>query len=217
MIRRLRALALVLVLGTVGLLVAPEQALAWDANSFSAAAESQLLTLINQARASHGLRAVKVDATLTSVARWRSRDMAVRGYFSHAIPKPPGGDVFNELDRRGYCYLLAGENIGWNNYPDDVATAQIMMMFMASTDHRASILRARWDRVGIGAYKAADGRKLYTVLFVDRCGSAPRPTSAPRSTSAPTRRAAPTPRPEPTARPSRRCSSHPVLSIRLLR
>jgi uncharacterized protein YkwD len=36
-------------------------------------------------------------------------------YFSHSIPGV--GNVFDVLDQRGYCYEVAGENIGWNTYP----------------------------------------------------------------------------------------------------
>ena len=45
-----------------------------------------------------------------------------RNYFSHDIPNPPGGKVFDEIKRRGICYTVAGENIGRNNYPDDQST-----------------------------------------------------------------------------------------------
>ena len=46
----------------------------------------QLLALTNRSRASAGLRSLRVDSTPTSVARWRSRDMIERDYFSHDIP-----------------------------------------------------------------------------------------------------------------------------------
>jgi len=55
---------------------------------------------------------------------------------------------------------LAGENIGWNTYPDDVATAEIHQMFMNSPSHRENILGPAWDVIGIGAYKGADGKKM---------------------------------------------------------
>ena len=134
----------------------------------SSASEKQLIALTNQSRAAAGLKALKVDSTLTSVARWRSKDMIVRDYFSHDIPGY--GKVFKKLDSRGYCYKLAGENIGWNDYPDDEATAQIHQMFMDSSGHRANILGKSWDVIGVGSYKGSDGRKMWTVLFADKCG-----------------------------------------------
>src|SRR4051794_12990157 len=59
---------------------------AWDADTFSSGSEAQLVTLTNRARANAGLKALKVSTTLTKVARWRSKDMIVRDYFSHDIP-----------------------------------------------------------------------------------------------------------------------------------
>jgi uncharacterized protein YkwD len=191
----------------IGLLSAPKTTFAWSSNSFSSADEQELISLTNQARVSHGLRALRVDSTLTSIARWRSKDMSVRNYFSHTIPNPPGGNVFREMDRRGYCYSLAGENIGWNTYPDDSATAEIQKMFMGSSGHRANILGSRWDHIGVGAYKGSDGKKIWTVLFADKCGSAPQPTPKPqpkpkpKATPRPTPRPTPKPTPKPTPRP----------------
>ena len=94
--------------------------------------------------------------------------MVERGYFSHAIPGV--GNVFRRLDAAGYCYELAGENIGWDTDADDAAAAAIHEMFLASPEHRANILEARWDAMAVGAFKAPDGRKMWTVLFADRCG-----------------------------------------------
>jgi len=152
-------------------LAMPATTIAWSANAFSSSSEQQLLALTNQARASAGRRSLRWDSTLASIARWRSKDMITRDYFSHDIPGV--GRVFDVMDSRGYCYKVAGENIGWNTYPDDVATAQIQAAFMGSSGHRANILAADWDHIGIGAYKGADGKKMWTVLFADRCGSGP--------------------------------------------
>ena len=177
-------------LSAVGLLAAPPATFGWSADSYSSADESQLVALTNQARASAGLPALKVDATLKSIARWRSKDMAVRNYFDHKIPNPPGGNVFNEMDRRGYCYHVAGENIGWNNASDATATQKIMNAFMASPGHKANILGKGWDHIAVGAYKEANGNHYWTVLFSDACGSAPKPTPKPT----------PRPHPAPEAR-----------------
>ena len=182
-------------LTSVGLLAAPHDTLAWDANSFSSASEAKLVSLTNQARANAGLRALKVDSKLTAIARWRSKDMIVRNYFSHSIPG--GSNVFHVLDQKGYCYKLAGENIGWNNYPDDVATTTVQRQFMASSGHRANILGRAWDAIGIGAYKGSTGKKMWTVLFADKCGT----STAPKPTPKPTPRPTPKPKPAPTAKP----------------
>jgi len=138
-----RRLAMLVVLAfaatSIGVLSLPSTTLAWSANTFNSSSERQLVSLTNQARASAGLRSLRVDSTLTAIARSRSKDMIVRNYFSHNIP-PSGYLVFHILDTKGYCYKIAGENIGWNTYPDDVATAEIQGAFMGSSGHRANIL-----------------------------------------------------------------------------
>jgi uncharacterized protein YkwD len=200
------AVALLLGISSVFTFAAPSGILAWDSGSFSSSSEAELVTLTNRARANAGLRALKVDATLTSVARWRSKDMIDRNYFSHDIPGY--GKVFDKLHAIGYCYKVAGENIGWNTYPDDTATAAIQQMFMNSAGHRANILGTGWDVIGIGAYKGPTGKKMWTVLFAQRCGSTPAPT--PRPTARPTPRPTSRPTARPTARPTLRPTPRPT-------
>jgi uncharacterized protein YkwD len=180
---------------------------AWTDNTFSSSSEAQMLTLINQARASAGKPAMSVNSSLTSVARWRSKDMIDRNYFSHTIPSPPGGNVFAELQRRGICYTVAGENIGTNNYPDDVATQTMFNGWMNSPGHRALIL-GNFNRVGIGAYKGTGGdypKHMWTAVFTKSCSSSPPPT--PKPTPNPT----PKPTPKPTPRPTPKPTPRPIL------
>jgi uncharacterized protein YkwD len=205
-------LAVALAASSVGFLAAPRPADAWSAGSFSSASEKQLVSLTNQSRASAGLRALKVDAALTSIARWRSKDMITRNYFSHNIP-PSGYNVFHVLDQKHYCYVVAGENIGWNNYPDDIATGVVHNSFMQSPGHRSNILGRRWDVIGVGAYKGPTGKKMWTVIFADKCGASkassggsssggskatPRPKAKAPATPRPTPRPTPKPTPKPT-------------------
>ena len=202
--------ALLFALSSVVSLAHPDSAAAWSGGSFSSTSERQLIALTNRSRAAAGLRSLKIDSALTSIARWRSRDMSRRDYFSHSIPGY--GSVFDKLSAEGYCFHLAGENIGWNTYPDDVATSEIHQMFMASSSHRHNILGRTWEAIGVGAYKGSDGKKLWTVLFADKCGggspsaSRPKPTPVARRAavvpSKPKPRARPKPAPKPTPAPT---------------
>jgi uncharacterized protein YkwD len=198
------AIALLFAVSSVFTFVAPSDTFAWDPDSFSSSSAADLVALTNRSRASAGLKALKVDSSLSSVARWRSKDMIQRDYFSHTIPGY--GKVWTKLHAIGYCYKVGGENIGWNNYPDNVATAGIHKMFMDSSGHRANIMGKAWDVIGIGAYKGSTGKKMWTVLFADKCG-----TTAPKPTAKPTRRptAKPTSRPKPTERPTAKPTSKP--------
>ena len=197
------AVALLFGLSAVFTLAAPVATFAWDKESFDSGSESDLVSLTNRSRASAGLKALKVDSTLKSVARWRSKDMIDRDYFSHTIPGV--GKVWDRLSDIGYCYNVAGENIGWNNYPDDIATAAIHSMFMDSSGHRANILGKTWDVVGIGAYKGPTGKKMWTVIFADKCGSTPAP--APKPTAKPKPKPTVKPAPKPTVKPAPRTAT----------
>ncbi len=192
------AVAVLFGLTSVAALAIPARSLAWDGNSFDPSAEAELIALTNRARAGAGLKALRVDSTLASVARWRSKDMIDRDYFSHDIPDY--GRVFDKLNDIGYCYKVAGENIGWNTYPDDQATAAIQQMFMDSPGHRSNILGSDWDVIGVGAYKGPGDKKMWTVLFADKCGTTPAPT--PQPTPRPTPQPTPKPTPQPTPRPT---------------
>ncbi len=69
---------------------------------------------------------------------------------------------------------------------------------MDSSGHRANILGKAWDVIGIGAYKGPTGKKMWTVLFADKCGTT---STAPKPTPKPTAKPKPKPTPRPTARP----------------
>lgn len=167
--RRLAALAAIAFgLMAAGILSAPPPALSWDGGAFSSTSEQELIARTNQSRLDAGLTALDVDVELTSIARWRSKDMADRSYFSHSIP-PEGRKVFGVIEEEGYCFTLAGENIGWNTHSDGVATDEIHQAFLASPGHRANIVAEPWNAIGVGAYKGPDGTKRWTVLFADSC------------------------------------------------
>jgi hypothetical protein len=169
--------ALLICLGLVGPVAA------WAPNTYSASSEAALLTLTNADRGADGLTSLPVDPVLAVVARWRSADMIKRNYFSHNIPVPPGGVVFDELNRRHYCYTMAGENIGWNTVEGSGATAAIETAFLGSTEHRTNILNPAWTSIGIGAYRAANGRQMWAVLFAKACP--PGTTTFPAPTARP--------------------------------
>ena len=145
----------------------PQSTLAWSNYTFSSADESLLVTFHNDARSKAGLRTLTVDPVLTDVARWRSKDMFDRNYFSHVTPD--GRNVFDELNRRGYCRVGAGENIAWSTYPDGEAATRAFNFWMGSSGHRNNIFSTAWTHFGIGAFKGSDGKKLFTVVFAQAC------------------------------------------------
>jgi uncharacterized protein YkwD len=170
------------------------------ANTFDqSAAEQQLINDINQDRAQHGLAALTVNPTLSSIARdaphhvcgggqtlhGRSQDMIERNYFSHQIP-PCSQYVWPIMQSYGVTFTAAGENIGWNTYyPQSTSVDQMNTAFMKSPPHRANIMGA-YNEVGVGAVAATgpwtyngtsySGVVMYTEIFAKGSVTGPPPT-----------------------------------------
>lgn len=212
--RRPRRVALrSLLLGGTCLLASA--ALAWTPTVVSgwnqASAEATLWQLLNGARVNNGMAPLQQHGTLVSLARWRSRDMLDRNYFSHTIAGS-SCQVYCWYDSNGLSYHWGGENIHWNSgQTDDYSPIHAHEKFMASAGHRANVLNANFTHGGVGA-AASDNidfqgsvrsPRMYTQLFMHATGAAPAPPApgggAQPAPQAPAQPAAPTPPPEPTA------------------
>jgi uncharacterized protein YkwD len=105
--------------------------------------EIKMIELVNKERTERGLSPLKQDPALTKVARKHSKDMFVRGYFSHITPD--GKDPFDRMHADHIHFLTAGENI---------ALAQTLSIahngLMNSRGHRANILNPAFGHIGIG-------------------------------------------------------------------
>ena len=124
--------------------------------------EAHFFDLMNADRVANGLAPLAFDPALASIARWRSDDMASRGYFSHDIG---GYQVFAVLKEQGISYQVAGENLAFNTYAPDTTVPAAEQALMNSPSHRANILRPDYTHAGVGIAIGADGRYLYTQLF----------------------------------------------------
>jgi uncharacterized protein YkwD len=111
------------------------------------ALEQQVVTLVNQQRASNGCKALAVNATLVTVARAHSQDMAVNNYFTHN--SQDGTTPFERMTAAGYSYSTAAENIAAG-----YSTAELVMnTWMNSPGHRANILNCSLTEIGVGYYQ----------------------------------------------------------------
>lgn len=131
-----------------------------EAPAVDQAAETRMLDLLNQERASRGLKPLVRDATIDAVARSHAFDMLRRGYFAHETPE--GTTPFDRMRDGNIRFNTAGENL---------ALAPTVMLahqgLMDSPGHRANILRPEFGRVGIGA-ALADGRgRMFTQNFAN--------------------------------------------------
>ena len=86
--------------------------------------------------------------------------MIVRNYFSHDIPGY--GKVWDKLNAIGYCYNVAGENIGVNNFPDDVATQTLFNGYQTANRTRQALITKEIAEL-VGVADLEDQRVLVIV------------------------------------------------------
>lgn len=184
----------------------PQPATGWDQSS----AEATVWQLLNGARVNNGRNPLTQQATLVSLARWRSQDMVDRDYFDHVV-LGTGYQVYHWYDTNGLKYVWAGENIGWNNgFSDADSPVKIHEGFMASDSHRTNLLEPTWTHGGVGAYGADNvnflgklrNPRAYTQLFMQaQTAATPPPAPPPPATPPPATPPPPAVTPKPTAKP----------------
>ena len=127
----------------------PDQTSGEPSASTVSSMEQQVVTLVNRQRAAYGLKALTLDESLSGYARIKSQDLHDNRYFDHQ--SPTYGSPFDMMRSFGISYSYAGENIAMGYFSaEDVVNA-----WMDSSGHRANILNANYDRIGVGY--VADG------------------------------------------------------------
>jgi uncharacterized protein YkwD len=121
-------------------------------------AEQTMFAYVNTQRTQRGLLALRLDPTLTSVARTHSTDMFQRSYFSHNTPD--GRTPFDRMQAAGITYTSAGENIA---YAPNVNIADTGLM--NSPEHRANILNPQFTRIGVGIVSGGLFEEMFTQDF----------------------------------------------------
>ena len=150
----------------------------------AAVVRSDVISHTVEARVGEGSLALTESGLLDEAAQAKAEDMAARGYFSHV--GPDGEEPWVWLERAGYQYVYAGENLAVRfNDSKDVVDA-----WMASPAHRANIVKPQYTEIGVGL---ADGtyKGGPATFVVQYFGSPAQPVAA----AAP----APEPAPEPVA------------------
>lgn len=131
--------------------------------------------LLNRERTSRGLRALRVNESLSAAAQAHTNDMVDSRYFAH--DSRSGGDVVDRVRSRGYLSnvrsWMVGENLAWGSGSRSTP-GSIVDAWMQSPGHRANILTARFREIGIGlsfgAPVSVGGRAAatYTTTFGSR-------------------------------------------------
>ncbi|MFF4900629.1 CAP domain-containing protein [Streptomyces sp. NPDC001068] len=118
--------------------------------SEAAAAEAEVLKLVNEERAKVGCSALSVNSSLTGLAESFSEDMAARDFFDHTDP-----DGKTPWDRAAAAGI---SNLGGENIARGQATAEAVMdAWMNSEGHRANILNCDFKTLGVGVHFGSGG------------------------------------------------------------
>jgi uncharacterized protein YkwD len=144
----------------------------------NAAFAAQVVQLVNQHRASMGLRALAVSPTLTASAVWKARHMATYNYMAHEDPAPPvARSPGDRIAACGYTNAGWGENIA-AGYPTPAA---VVAAWLQSPGHKANIENPSFVVTGSGAATSANGTVVWAQDFgmANDAGSAPPPAKKP--------------------------------------
>ncbi len=139
----------------------------------TATLEACFLSEINSARAGVGAEPLSSSATLAAYGRAHSAEMAAAGNLYHST----SGDLASYLPagRRSW-----GENVG---YATGSSGCEFLFQgFWNSPNHRANLLNAAFDTVGIGVHVDASDVMWTTHVFVDT-GTPPPTTTTTTSTT----------------------------------
>jgi uncharacterized protein YkwD len=119
-------------------------------SSPAAAAEAQVLSLVNDERAQAGCRPLDADPALADLAGDYSDEMAREGFFSHTTP-----DGLSPWDRAEAAGVsgLGGENIARGQQD----ARAVMDAWMHSPGHRANILNCDFTELGVGVHFGPGG------------------------------------------------------------
>jgi uncharacterized protein YkwD len=119
----------------------------------SALIDSATLCLMNQLRASHGMRPLHDNSALAAIATGQAGDMVRGDYFGDNSIS--GASPLSRIKASGYSVptsrirLLTAQNIGWGTGPN-ATPAGIVAAWMLSPPHRQIILTPAYRDVGVG-------------------------------------------------------------------
>jgi uncharacterized protein YkwD len=138
--------------GSAGALTAIERSVE------AAAAQDDLIALVNEYRASNGLQAVTPNGALAAAAVWMVGDMAARNYIGHV--SSDGRSPTQRMSAFGYpaTSMYTGEDLGAG-----YGTAgAVFAGWQASTGHNAVLLNPNYNAIGIGlVYEPSSTYKWY--------------------------------------------------------
>ena len=116
---------------------------AWLTPDILSQESQKVMDLTNQFRRDQGVGTLKQTQPLMQAARQKCQDMLVEQYFAHV--SPDGESVSTWLNRVGYDYSVAGENLGIGF----TEAEELVQAWKDSTTHRQNLLDPEYNRIGV--------------------------------------------------------------------
>jgi len=121
-----------------------------------------VLQWTNVQRQKAGLDELEISALLNEIATRKVKDMFEQQYFAHV--SPAGLGVSDLAKDAAYGFIAIGENLALGNYESDEALVQA---WMDSPGHRANILGARYQEIGIALQQGLfEGKPTWLAVQV---------------------------------------------------
>lgn len=111
---------------------------------------NELLNATNERRQQHGKQNLKLNKALSDAAQAKAQDMAERNYWSHIAPD--GTPPWEFIDKTGYTYAKAGENLAYGF----ATSSETVTGWMNSQSHRENMLDDAYIDVGFGLVNSAN-------------------------------------------------------------
>jgi uncharacterized protein YkwD len=126
----------------------------------------KVLQIQNSVRRRHGLRRMRLSASLNRAARRHARSMVRRHYFGHFSPR--GRNVVDRVAATRYGrgrHFAASENLYW--WSRRKSPRAVVRAWLGSSVHRANVLNGSWHQFGVAVVRRSPfGRGGVTVVGV---------------------------------------------------
>ena len=126
------------------------------------AAEGDVLEKTNSHRNAFGIGSLMRDPRLDQAAQDYARLMAQRNQLGHTVG---GSQLGQRIDATGYSRGWSAENVAYNYRGDDQAGEALVNQWINSSGHNENMLSYRYRDIGIGVYRASNGRVYGCQVF----------------------------------------------------
>ena len=128
---------------------------------YATALQRSIVAEINAIRRSFGRSGLTLSSQLVRAGQQHARELALHGFFGHEWSDgSPFGSWIQRFYPVGKAHAWsAGENLAWSTR--ELSAPSAIEMWLASPDHRRTLLDKRWKHVGVGVVQADSAGGIY--------------------------------------------------------